>query len=174
MSSNVVPTTHAKGNGSNSAAGARAPVHNLSVSIASGDAVDVRSFRVRELMSGLFEAKIVGVCENADIDFDAVAGQTMRFLVHGRAERAWTGVCSDLQQIAVEEQGLSTYEITLVPALWLLTQRRNYRIFQQMSEIDIVRKLLGEWGIAPTLKLSGAYKKRNYRVQYGETDYAFF
>ena len=46
-------------------------------------------------------------------------------------------------------------------------------MFQQMSEIDIVQKVLGEWGVSPVLRLAGKYKKRKYRVQYGESDYTF-
>src|SRR4029079_1306844 len=34
-------------------------------------------------------------------------------------------------------------------------------------------KLLGEWGIEPSTKLTSKYKKRKYRVQYGESDYTF-
>src|SRR5262249_47364526 len=36
-----------------------------------------------------------------------------------------------------------------------------------------VIKILGEWGISPKQKLTATYKKRKYRVQYGESDYAF-
>ncbi len=88
-------------------------------------------------------------------------------------QRGWTGLCSELQQLQVEEGGLSTYHLVIVPTLWLLTQRRNHRMFQQKSELDIVLQLLGEWGIKPEKRLSSTYKKRKYRVQYGESDFAF-
>src|SRR5690606_6415690 len=56
--------------------------------------------------------------------------------------------------------------------LWLLTQRKNHRMFQQISEPDIVLKLLREWDIEPVVRIDkGAYKKRKYRVQYGESDF---
>ncbi len=73
----------------------------------------------------------------------------------------------------MEETGLSTYEITIVPMLWLATQRRNHRMFQQLSELDIARRILAEWGIEPELRVTGVYGKREYRVQYAESDYAF-
>ncbi|MDI3287314.1 type VI secretion system tip protein TssI/VgrG [Polyangium sp. 15x6] len=158
---------------SSTAVGVGFEERNLSLVVGSGDALDVRRFDVAERMSSIFEVKIVAVSENHDIDFEAVVGQPMSFTVQGRHSRTWTGVCNHLQQIGVEERGLSTYELSLVPTLWLLTQRRNQRMFQQMSEIDIVQKLLGEWGIEPTLRLTGTYKKRKYRVQYGETDETF-
>jgi type VI secretion system secreted protein VgrG len=63
--------------------------------------------------------------------------------------------------------------MSIVPTMWLLTQRRNYKMFQQKSELDIVKEVLGEWGIEPLEKLSGTYKKRKVRVQYAESDHAF-
>lgn len=146
---------------------------NLSVTIGSGDALDVRHFHVTERMSSIFEVKIVAVCENHDIDFEGVVGQPMSFTVHERSTSTWSGICNHFQQIRIEESGLSTYEMTLVPKLWLLTQRRNHRMFQLISEIDIVKQLLGEWGIEFDMRLSGSYKKRKYKVQYGETDETF-
>ncbi|WP_437293133.1 type VI secretion system Vgr family protein [Sorangium sp. So ce426] len=146
---------------------------NLEATIASGDALDVRRFQVDERISSLFEVSLTAVSENPDIDFESVVGQPMRFVVRGRHTRAWTGVCKDLQQTAVEERGVSTYQLSLVPALWLSSQRRNHRMFQLMSEVDIALALLGDWGVSPKLKLRDTYRKRKYRVQYGESDYTF-
>ncbi|WP_437808711.1 type VI secretion system Vgr family protein [Sorangium sp. So ce1078] len=156
---------------------APAGLRGLEVTVASGDAVDARAFRVAERMSSLFEIHLVVASENADIDFEAVAGQPMTFSmrkgVDSLEQRTWTGMCKHIEQVAAEEQGLSTYHLTLVPELWLLSQRRNHRMFQQQSELEIVRKVLSEWGIAAVERLSGVYKKRKYRVQYAESDYAF-
>ena len=105
---------------------------NLSVTVGSGDALDVRHFQVNEKMSTIFEVKIVAVCENHDIDFEGVVGQSASFTVHERTTSTWSGLCNHFQQIRIEENGLSTYELTLVPKLWLLTQRRNHRMFQLM------------------------------------------
>ncbi len=149
----------------------------LAVSVASGDDLDIRHFQVVERMNELFEIVIDALCENPDIDFEAVVGQPMTFTarkgVEGLDVRTWTGICSHIEQVAAEERGLSTYKLVLVPALWLLTQRRNHRMFQVQSEVDIARKLLGEWSISTEESLSGTYKKRKYRVQYGESDFTF-
>lgn len=141
--------------------------------VATHDPLDVRHFQVSERISSLFEVRLVAVSENPDIDFEAVIGQPMTFTAYGTTTRWWSGLCSDLRQVRVEELHLSTYELTLVPTLWLATQRRNFRMFQHLSEIDIVLQLLGEWGVSPTQRLGGQYRKRKYRLQYGETDYAF-
>ena len=150
---------------------------NFSVTIASEDPLDVRSFAVRERISALFSVSLEVVSPDPDIDFEAAIGRPARFSIRAGAgvarARTWTGVCSQLQQIAVEESGLSTYAVEIVPSLWLATQRRNHRMFQGKSEVDIVLQLLAEWGVEPHKRLTGTYKKRKVRVQYGETDFAF-
>ncbi|HSN97073.1 MAG TPA: type VI secretion system tip protein TssI/VgrG, partial [Candidatus Nanopelagicales bacterium] len=154
------------------ALGARAAQFELQ--IASGDALDVRQFSIHERLSALFTVSLIALSDNPDISFDDVVGQPARFtLRRGDHTRTFTGICNHLQQIRVEEQGASTYELTIVPTLWLLTQRRNYRMFQQESELEIVKKLLDEWTIPFEEKLTETYKPRKYRVQYGETDYSF-
>lgn len=149
-------------------------LRRLELAVGSGDALDVREFSVHERLSTLFTIHLVATSENPDISFDAVVGQPARFVLRsGLHTRTWTGLCNHLRQIRVEPSGVSTYELTLVPTLWLLTQRRNYRMFQQIAEPDIVTKLLSEWSIEPEVKLTETYKARKYRVQYGETDYDF-
>ncbi|MFO0589273.1 MAG: type VI secretion system tip protein TssI/VgrG [Polyangiaceae bacterium] len=149
----------------------------LQATIATGDALDVRHFSVSERMNGDFEISLQVRCENPDIDLEGAVGQPGRFQVRGglgpRQDRLFTGVVSHLQQVAVEDRGLSTYQLVLVPNLWFLTQRRNYRMFQHLSELEIVKKLLGEWDIQFEERITGEYKKRKYRVQYGESDHAF-
>jgi type VI secretion system secreted protein VgrG len=152
--------------------------NNLVVTLASKDAFDPRQFTVQERVSTLFSVTLVVVCDNPDVEFDAVVGKDATFLIRTRdpenPTRLWSGVCSQFQQVAVEPSGSSTYELTIVPNLWLTTQRRNHRMFQLLSEPEIVLQLLAEWGIEPDLKIDlGAYKKRKYRVQYAESDYTF-
>jgi type VI secretion system secreted protein VgrG len=148
----------------------------LEASIASGDLLDVRSFRVTESMSGLYDVHLLVRSRSHDIDLEAVVGQEASFTAHGStgASRTWAGICRRIRMTAAEEQGLSTYEITLAPRLWLLTQNTDYRIFQQMSDVDIALSVLRSWGIGAALQVTSAAKKRKYRVQYGETDFDFF
>jgi type VI secretion system secreted protein VgrG len=148
------------------------------LSVASGDALDVRAFSIHERISTLFSASITAVSESPDLDFESIIGRPARFevqagLAGGVRTRVWTGICKEVREVAVEERGLSTYEVEIVPVLWLADQRRNHRMFQLLSDVDIASKILSEWGIEPDLRLNASYKKRKYRVQYGESDYAF-
>lgn len=151
----------------------------LRVDVASGDTFDVREFNIHQVINGLFSVTLIARCDNAVVDFTEIIGASATFTLEPAEEsdkpvQSWTGVCNEIEQIAAEEDGLSTYHLSIVPSLWLLSQKRDYRIFQQMTEPQIVLKILAEWGIEPTLELDArAYKERKYRVQYGESDFAF-
>jgi type VI secretion system secreted protein VgrG len=149
----------------------------LGLELAAGFGLDVRRFRVTERISSLFQISVVAVSDDPDLDFEEVVGHPARFVaragINPRNARAWSGICTQIQQLSAEETGLSTYEILLAPVLWLATQRRNHRVFQHLSEIEIVRALLAEWGIQAVEKISGSYSKREYRIQHGESDYRF-
>jgi type VI secretion system secreted protein VgrG len=150
---------------------------NMAVTVASGDALSVRDFNVNEGLSSLFTVTLTAICDSADIDFEAVVGKEASFTLHGRGgsgKRTWSGLCNELHQVGVEEGGVSTYHLRIVPRLWIASQRRNHRMFQNMTELDIATKLLDEWGVKYEKKITAAYKTRKYRVQYGETDFAFF
>src|SRR5262249_11618191 len=101
-----------------------------------------------------------------------------QWVTHGGL-RQWTGIVSYMEQVQgihpqLGEKPLSTYFLRIVPNLWLLTQRRNHRIYQHLSIPDIVDKLLKEWSVEPVWKIERArYPKLEYKVQYGESDYAF-
>ena len=150
---------------------------NQEVTISSSDQLDVREFSVHQSMSSPFTVTVTALCRNADIDFEAVIGNEASFTLRGRsadgAPRVWRGICSELHQLGVEEQGLSTYHLRIVPRMWAASQRRNHRIFQLKTELDIVLQILEEWGVEVEKKIEQQYKTRKYRVQYGETDYVF-
>ncbi|KYG09060.1 hypothetical protein BE21_19905 [Sorangium cellulosum] len=149
--------------------------NNLELHVSSKDQFDVRQFSVHDCMSSLFQIDLVALSDNPSIDFDEVVGQPARFALDtGTHLREWTGICNHIELVRVAPDGLSTYQVSLVPTLWLLTQRKNYRIFQQISEPDIVLKILAEWNIEPKKQYdAAAYKKRKYRVQYAESDFTF-
>ena len=146
----------------------------FSLALDSGISFDVRRVVIDERMSTLFTIKLEAFSTDPAIDLESVVGQAARFTIsRGGQECTWTGICQSAELFKTEEDGLSTYEVGVVPLLWLLTQRKNRRIFQHLTEPDIVKQLLSEHGIAYEARLSDVYKQRPYRVQYDESDYAF-
>ncbi|WP_052374139.1 type VI secretion system Vgr family protein [Chondromyces apiculatus] len=157
----------------------------LELNVASGDrTLSVRRFSVHEATSSLFTVSIWIRSESPSVDLEAIIGKPASFRIASgmlfarTGARSWTGIVSSIEQVHAVQPTLgkdeSTYFLRLVPSLWVLTQRRNYRIFQHASIPDIADKILGEWGIEPTWKVTrGDYPKLEFKVQYGENDYAF-
>ena len=84
------------------------------------------------------------------------------------------GVVTEVERVAAKEGG--TYVFTLEPAVAPLTIGRDSRVFQDMSVVDIVKKVLETAGIeASTTRWSvtGDYPKHVYRTQHREHDWAF-
>jgi type VI secretion system secreted protein VgrG len=150
------------------------------LSFESGEAsLSVRSFRIDEAASTPFTVFVVARSPN-QIDLDSIVGKaaTLRLesgVAHLRApKRRWTGVCDHIEQVGAEPTGLSTYELRIRPVLWLLSQRRGYRIYQHLSIPQIVERLLAEWSITPIWDIDrDAYPKLWHKAQYGESDLAF-
>jgi len=144
------------------------------------DSLGVRRFSVHESVSSLFDVSIIARSPNDDIDLESIVGKVGGFVLVDQVQhaRAWTGIVAEMEQLRAEPTtgtviGLSTYFIRIVPVMWLLTQRKNNRIFQKMTSPAIVQKVLAEYGIEPRLKLAEPHLEHEYRVQYGETDFAF-
>lgn len=158
----------------------------LELSFASGESsLGVRRFSVHETLSSLFSVSVWARSENPGVDLEALIGQEASLRVQSGVKfarlggaRLWTGIVSNAQQVQAVIPGggtkeLSTYYVRIVPKLWLLTQKRNYRVFQHQSIPDIVEKILGDWAIEPTWKLGGEHPKLEFKVQYAESDYSF-
>ncbi|MEZ4302365.1 MAG: type VI secretion system tip protein TssI/VgrG [Polyangiaceae bacterium] len=146
------------------------------------DTLSVRRFAVHEAMSSLFSASIWARSPNDDIDLESIVGKPASLRIQSNATHAWlggvrrfTGVCRTMHLQRAESTGLSTYQLQIVPRLWLLTQRRNNRLFQHKSIPDMVVALLREWQIEHELRIDNAsYPRLELRTQYGESDYDFF
>lgn len=86
----------------------------------------------------------------------------------------WSGIVADIEEVGSEVNDSLVYRVHLVHPLWVLGQNKNYRIFQHQSELDVARVVLGEWGIGENVLLDPTqYRKRDFRIQYGESDLDF-
>jgi type VI secretion system secreted protein VgrG len=152
---------------------------NLELHVESSDTFDVREFKVDEGLSTLFSIELLVRSANPAVDFEATIGAPAMFrigvnsLVASAPSPTWTGVVTHIEQVASEDKGLSTYRIRLAPSLWFLTQRTNCRVFQQMTDLEVVLAMLTEWGLPHESHCEATYKTKKYRVQYQETDFAF-
>ncbi|HZX00604.1 MAG TPA: type VI secretion system tip protein TssI/VgrG, partial [Bacilli bacterium] len=146
--------------------------------LACGERLDIHRFSIRESISSPFTVEVLARSPDPDLDLDAIADHPAVVRI-GHAGRLWSGLCSRAclaqgVELHAGEAALSTYELTIVPWLWLLTQRIDQRIFQHRSIPEIARAVLDPWGIEPELHLDAASHPRlPYRVQHNESDLDF-
>ena len=108
------------------------------------DGVDlhVRRLHGTEALSRLFRLELEMVSPVQDLDFTQIVGQTMtvEILLANDEVRHLTGIVSRFSQTGYLDDGVG-YHLELVPWLWLLTRRRDCRIFQNKTVPDIVREV---------------------------------
>src|SRR5207249_8274185 len=63
------------------------------------------------------------------------------------------------------------YSARIVPHIWILTQKIQSRIFQNLSVPDILKKVFD--GFQVSWEIQGSTNLRNYCVQYRESDFDF-
>lgn len=156
------------------------PETTFSFDAPSHDAVwSVVHFTAREGVSSLYEAAVVLGGGEAPVDVASLLGVGATLtVIRGDETRALHGVVRAAEPLgATPQRHLARVE--LAPRLWLLSQRSDCRIFQQMNVAAIVRAVLadagvyqgeGELAVDPSLDAAGP---REYCVQYNETDLAF-
>ena len=139
----------------------------------------VQRYELRESLSALFELTIEVLSSDPAIDMAAVVGQpiVVRFDDEPFLKELRGVVRHAAQQTAVPT-GDSKYVWTIVPPLWFTTQRRDTRIFQDLTVAEILGLVLADpayGGRIPQAveQLAGDETTREYCVQYGETDHDF-
>ncbi len=144
------------------------------------DAVLLERFTGSEAISELFCFQLDLLAEQP-VAFDRLLGQqaTLTVALTGQPKRFVTGIINRLSQggrarAADGKTFLLRYQADLVPPLWRLTKRRQSRIFQHLSTVDILKRVLqSDWRLTVQFHIVGTYAARDYCVQYHESDFAF-
>jgi uncharacterized protein involved in type VI secretion and phage assembly len=145
------------------------------------DALLVESWVGREELSDLYEWHITCLSTDCHLELKSLLAQQVSLhttLADGSRSRrsGWVAEAAHLGG----DGGLARYRLTLVPWLWLATQRRNSRVFQDVSILEIIEAVLdsdaprNNWRVTPEAQdfISGL-RPRSYCCQYRESDYAF-
>jgi type VI secretion system secreted protein VgrG len=134
----------------------------------------LESFTGSEGISQLFSYQLELLSENKRIKFEDILGQEVSFGIQGVEERRHPrfihGIVTAFAQLP-DTSRLSRYRAIVSPKLWILTQKHNCRIFQNLSVPDILKEVLT--GMEVVWELQGSYNPREYCVQYRETDFNF-
>jgi len=136
----------------------------------------LRRFGGVEALNEPFAFEVEAIAIKKNIDFDQLLGKNItveietidkdhppRFFDGLLASAAWTGL----------KEGANGYLLVLRPWLWLLTLRRNQRIFHNKTVPEILQEVFTDYGFQAETLLSKGYSTLEYTVQYAETDFDF-
>jgi type VI secretion system secreted protein VgrG len=87
-------------------------------------------------------------------------------------KRYFNGIVASIEGTGGDRY-FNSYRIRVVPMLWLLSLNQQTRVFQDMSVLDIARKVLTPYSIVPRIETQGSYTTLEYCTQYRETDLQF-
>jgi type VI secretion system secreted protein VgrG len=131
--------------------------------------------RAREELSRVGEFDIEVLSKRGDVNLDGILAKkvTLKIELPKDKIRYFNGFVTRFAQIGMRGR-YHLYRATVRPWLWFLTRTADCRIFQDMSATDIIKKVFQDHSIADfELKTTLNYRKREYCVQYRETDYNF-
>jgi type VI secretion system secreted protein VgrG len=150
---------------------------NLQITTPFGaDTVLLARFHAEERLSGLFRFDLELVSAERELDFKKILGQgvTVKIKLAASKTRYFHGIVTRFVQ-AGRSGKMTSYRAEVHPRLWLLSKTRESRIFQKKTVPEILKGILTDHGVTPVEdKLKGTYAKREYCVQYQESDLDFF
>ncbi len=146
----------------------------LATSAFGPDDVHVQSMDGSEELGRPFKFTVELRSEKHDLKLDDQLGKelTVSIELPDGKKRHFSGLVS---QIAYAGLRLDHYRYIaeVRPWIWFLGFSSDNRIFQEKTVPDILTEIFKEHGQSCKKSLSGSYEKRDYCVQYGETDLNF-
>jgi type VI secretion system secreted protein VgrG len=144
------------------------------------DKVQVFELSGREVVGQLFELTIQVVCTTAEgLDVEQVEGATASLVFEslGLEVRRVNGMIAQIDDLLDTEPDTRTYRLLLVPRAHRLSLVKAQEIFMDLSVPEILQKKLEAVGLSVgedvEMRLAASYPKREFVVQYKETDLAF-
>jgi type VI secretion system secreted protein VgrG len=139
---------------------------------------EVSGMQLSEGLNQPYELRLELRSDDPAAEATEMLGQPITVTVErGGPQREICGIVEAVED-GVYDQHHTVAALTVVPALLALGQRRNSRIFSEMTIPDILKDVL-EAGLGPYKRsidqdfLTGDYSPQEYTVQYQETDLDF-
>ena len=133
----------------------------------------------QEALGRLFEYEIDCLAENTHLDnpHDLLGkDMTVSLVLNSGDKRHFHGLVTSIRHQGAQNNSY-LYRVVLRPWLWFLTRSSHCRIFQNKSVPDILQAVLSDYQSLGAFKLdltdTGRYQKRDYCVQYRESDFDF-
>ena len=132
--------------------------------------------RIAERMNAPREIAVRVACADQKVSLDDLVGEEFEVIVEaeGGEVRRHAGLCVAAEYAGNGEDG-AYFDIELRSGLWFLGRTGECRIFQDMTAVDVVMEVLGEYGLARDVvkRLDRTAPARTICVQYRESDLAF-
>ncbi|HFL1539514.1 TPA: type VI secretion system Vgr family protein [Enterobacter asburiae] len=132
-----------------------------------------------EVVSRSFELTVTLLSTDARLDRRAMLGQPITLTIPtsalNAAPRYLNGKITSVKVHSADLNGTryAVYTLVMESDLWPLKRDRNQRIFQNQRLPDIIKTVLGEYGVNVEDRLAGDYRTWEYCVQYQESSYDF-
>jgi type VI secretion system secreted protein VgrG len=154
----------------------------LATTVLGKDVLKLHSLEGYEALSEPFRFRVTLVTKDENpVDMAALLGTVVKVTVDQEStaltsvvhpKRYFNGYVTEVSR-DVLPSAKWLYTVELRPWLWLLDKARNCRIFQNMTVPEIVEKVFKAHGFTDFKLKLGKYDKREYCVQYRESDLAF-
>jgi len=132
-----------------------------------------------EELSRSYELEVSLLSTDARLDRKAMLGQPITLTIPIQRllapPRYLNGKVTSVNVQSTELNGTryAVYTLRMESDLWPMLRDRNQRIFQNQRVPDIIKTLLGEYGVNIEDRLTGEYRNWQYCVQYQENSYSF-
>lgn len=139
------------------------------------DALVVEQFHGREALSECFAFEIDCIAPSAHFELKRLIGQplTLRLATATGNSRVWHALTQRAAFLGADG-GVARYRVRLVPWLSLLQIRRDCRIFQDLTALEIIERVFSGYAQADfRVDVTQSLPRRPRCTQYRETDLAF-
>ena len=151
------------------------PNFSAGIEVGGKQPFELTAFSGREALSDLFEFNLeLLAVEGETIDPAKLLGTKVKFWWgkdSGSPEFERVGYLRRLVAVGTRHTAQQPYVADIVPKLWFSTLSSRNRMFENMTATDIVSKVVKDYGVS--LKGANASFKREFCLQYGETDFNF-
>ncbi|GAB2917689.1 type VI secretion system spike protein VgrG1a [Paraburkholderia jirisanensis] len=153
--------------------------HAITLTSTLGTSLLFANMTAHEALGKLFSYQLETISKTPDVDLRALLGtpMTVKLVSPQGYTRYFNGIVCEGEQhgfVNIDNVRYAVYHFVVVPKPWLLTRKRDSRIYRSMSVPQIVQTVLGELGYGDLkLSLSGNYPARDYCVQYRESYFDF-
>lgn len=140
------------------------------------DSLFLVAARVEEGVNVLTRIDLEFVSNNRSIDLTKIVGKSLSVVMEApdSRKREFSGLCVSAEYLG-SGGGPDHFRAEVRPWFWFLCRTADSRVFQDINVPDLAMQILGDYGFSGAVddRLTGTYQKRDYIVQYRETDLDF-